>query len=35
MKITDLEKFALEQVYRPYANKLMMIDTSILEKLTK
>ncbi len=26
-KVTDLEKFALEQVYRPYANKLLMVDT--------
>lgn len=23
MKITDLEKFALEQVYRPYSNTLL------------
>lgn len=29
MKVTDLEKFALEQVYRPYWSKLMQSDQRI------
>jgi len=29
MKITDLEKFALEQIYRPYARELWKIDTKV------
>jgi len=35
MKVTDFEKFVLEQVYRPYWNKLFNTDVKRLERLSK
>jgi hypothetical protein len=34
MKITDLEQFALEQVYRPYQGTLMGWNRAVMEHLT-
>lgn len=34
MRITDLDKFALEQVYRPYAPDLFTMDTRF-DRMTK
>lgn len=34
MKVTDLEKFALEQIYRPYVQDLFNADTRF-DKLSK